>query len=913
MNIMITDDIDDFEETSAGEEIAAEEEIEDAGEMLDEDNIDQKELDKYDKLVAEGENRYKLSGMYRDWFLDYASYVILDRAVPHIEDGLKPVQRRILHAMQKVDDGHYHKVAGIVGDTMKYHPHGDASIKDALVGLGQKEYLIDCQGNWGNIFTGDKAAASRYIEARLSKFALEVAFNKKITEWVPSYDGTNMEPVVLPVKFPLLLAQGTEGIAVGLAVKILPHNFNELLDASIAALRGKPFELYPDFPTGGLIDCSKYNNGTRGGKVKIRARIVKTDKRTLTITELPYGQTTDTLIDSIIKANDKGKIKIRKVDDISSDGVEIAIQLQNDISPDKTIDALYACTNCEVAISPNACVIKDRKPHFMGVDEILTYNAFHTKDLFEQELKIILDELEGDWHYSSLEKIFFEKKVFRILENDAASWEQQLKDVEAGMKQYQDCLRRPITSEDIAKLVEKPVRKISRFDIKAAEEKIRGIEINIDEVKNNLEHLTDFTVRYFQNLKKKYGAKFPRRTEIQTFESIQAEKVVTTNAKLYANRADGFVGIDQKKIDGAEFICDCSDIAEIVVFMKDGKYLVTKVKDKAFIGKDIIHVAVFNRKDERTVYNVIYRDGKVGAPYYAKRFSITGITRDKEYDLTSGTAGSTVMWFTSNSNGEAEILKVHYRPRPKLKKLSEEFNFASLAIKGRASRGNLVTKKNVISKITLKSKGVSTLAGKQIWFDSDINRLVDSGRGLYLGEFSESDKILVICTDGTYYTTSFDLNNHYQGDIMKIEKLDPERTVSVLYYDGEAKAYYIKRFSFEPNNGIPVRFISEDKKSSFIALSEDKYPQMLVTFAGKNAEREPEAIDVEQYIGKKSYKAMGKKVSYFEVKDVKFIEPLVKEEPDDGQEEDEVEPETDGTSDEQQYQIWDSTDEPTLF
>jgi len=919
---MITDDIDDYEGAPLDEEIAADEELEEAGEMLDDENIDQKELDKYDKLVADGENKYKLSGMYKDWFLDYASYVILDRAVPHIEDGLKPVQRRILHAMQKVDDGHYHKVAGIVGDTMKYHPHGDASIKDALVGLGQKEYLIDCQGNWGNIFTGDKAAASRYIEARLSKFALEVAFNKKITEWVPSYDGTNMEPVVLPIKFPLLLAQGTEGIAVGLAVKILPHNFNELLDACIAALREKPFELYPDFPTGGLIDCSKYNNGTRGGKVKIRARIVKTDKRTLTITELPYGQTTETLIDSIIKANDKGKIKIKKVDDMSSSGVEIAIQLQNDISPDKTIDALYACTNCEVAISPNACVIKDRKPHFMGVDEILTYNAFHTKDLFEQELKIILDELEQDWHFSSLEKIFFEKKVFHILENDAASWEQQLKDVENGMKQYQDLLRRPITPEDIAKLVEKPVRKISRFDIKAAEEKIRGIEVDIEEVKNNLEHLTDFTVRYFQNLKKKYGAKFPRRTEIQTFENIQAEKVVTMNAKLYANMADGFVGIDQKKIDGAEYVCDCSDIAEIVVFMKNGKYLVTKVKDKAFVGKDIIHVAVFNRKDERTVYNVIYRDGKAGEPYYAKRFSITGITRDKEYDMTAGTANSTVVWFTANSNGEAEVLKIHYRPRPKLKKLVEDFDFASLAIKGRASRGNLVTKKNIISKVTLKSKGVSTLSGKQIWFDSDINRLVDTERGLYLGEFSEGDKILVICTDGTYYTTSFDLNNHYQGDIMKIEKYNAEKTFSALYFDGEAKAFYVKRFSFEPNNGIPVRFISEDKKSQFIELSEDKYPQMLVTFGGKNSEREPEAVDVEQYIGKKSFKAMGKKVSYFEVKGVKFIEPLEKEEPE--EEEPEEMPEElpqeaevqEPATEESETEVpgnWSNPDEPTLF
>ena len=870
------------EENDEMEELEEEEELSEAAEdqVVDEDALeDEGSFGKFDRLVAEGENKYKLSGMYRDWFLDYASYVILDRAVPHIEDGLKPVQRRILHAMQKVEDGHYHKVAGIVGDTMKYHPHGDASIKDALVGLGQKEYLIDTQGNWGNIFTGDSAAASRYIEARLSKFALEVAFNKKITEWVPSYDGTNQEPVVLPMKFPLLLAQGTDGIAVGLSVKILPHNFNELLDACVAALRGKPFELYPDFPTGGLIDCSRYNKGLRGGKVKIRARIVKTDKRTLSITEIPYGQTTESLIDSIIKASDKGKIKIKKVDDMSSSGVEINITLQNDVSPDKTIDALYAFTNCEVALSPNACVIMDRKPHFMGVDEILRYNAFHTKDLFQQELGILLDELEGDWHWSSLEKIFFEQKVYRILENDAASWEEQLKDVEREMGKYQHLLRRPITPEDIAKLVEKPVRKISRFDIKAAEEKIRGIEADIEEVKNNLEHLTEFTIRYFQQLKRKYGARFPRKTEISTFENIQAEKVITLNAKLYANKADGFVGTDPKKIDGAEYVCDCSDIAEIVVFMKNGKYLVTKVKDKAFIGRDIIHAAVFNRRDERTVYNVVYRDGKPGGVYYAKRFAITGITRDKEYDLTMGKPGSTVLWFTANGNGEAEVLRVQYRPRPKLKKLVDEFDFSKLGIKGRTSRGNVVTSKNSIQRITLKAKGVSTLAGKRIWLDEDIFRLNEDGRGLYLGEFGEGDLILVLCKDGTFYTTTFDLSTHFQGDIMRVEKYDPEKTFSALYYDGPAKTWYIKRFSFEPNAGIAVSFIAEGKGSKLIALSEDRWPQLMVTFKGKNAGREPELIDVEQFIGKKGFRAKGKKVSSLEVKEARFVEPLVKEEP----------------------------------
>ena len=894
------DELDELEERS--EELPEEEETD---QIVDEDDADPAQ-GKFDRLVAEGENRYKLSGMYRDWFLDYASYVILDRAVPHIEDGLKPVQRRILHAMQKVEDGHYHKVAGIVGDTMKYHPHGDASIKDALVGLGQKEYLIDTQGNWGNIFTGDAAAASRYIEARLSKFAQEVAFNKKITEWVPSYDGTNQEPVVLPMKFPLLLAQGTEGIAVGLSVKILPHNFNELLDASIAVLKNKPFELYPDFPTGGLIDCSKYNNGMRGGKIKIRARIVKTDKRTLTITEIPYGQTTESLIDSIIKANDKGKIKIKKADDMSSNGVEINITLQNEVSPDKTIDALYAFTNCEVALSPNACVIMDRKPHFMGIDDILRYNTFHTRDLFEQELNIQLDELEGDWHWSSLEKIFFEQKVYRILENDAASWEEQLKDVEREMGKYQHLLRRPITPEDIAKLVEKPVRKISRFDIKAAEDRIRGIEADIDEVRNNLEHLTEYTIRYFQQLKRKYGARFPRKTEVTTFENIEAEKVITLNAKLYANKSDGFVGTDPKKIDGAEYICDCSDIAEIVVFMKNGKYMVTRVKDKAFIGKDIIHAAVFNRRDERTVYNVVYRDGKAGGVYYAKRFAITGITRDKEYDLTMGKPGSTVLWFTANSNGEAEVLRIQYRPRPKLKKLVDEYNFAELAIKGRTTRGNVVTSKNIIQRITLKSKGVSTLAGKRIWLDEDINRLNDAGRGRYLGEFSDGDLILVICKDGTYYTTSFDLSTHFQGDMMQVEKFDPDKTFSVLYYDGPAKAHYIKRFSFEPNSGIAVSFIAEGKNSKLLEISEDAYPQLRVVYGGKNAGKEPDLIDVEQYIGKKGFRAKGKKVSWLDVKSVSFAEPLIKEEPKEEEPDEPDEPEVDLTD-------WSNPAEPTLF
>ncbi len=863
------------------DDVAADESLESAAdaseEIVDEDNIAAADEEKYDRLVADGGNRYRLAGMYKDWFLDYASYVILDRAVPHIEDGLKPVQRRILHAMYKVDDGHYHKVAGIVGDTMKYHPHGDASIKDALVGLGQKNFLVDCQGNWGNIFTGDPAAASRYIEARLSKFALEVAFNKKITEWVPSYDGANLEPVVLPMKFPLLLAQGTDGIAVGLAVKILPHNFNELLDACVSALRGKEFELYPDFPTGGLMDCSKYNNGLRGGKIKIRARIVKLDKRTIAITEIPFGQTTGSLIDSILKENDKGKIKIKKVDDMSADTVQIVIQLQNDVSPDKTIDALYALTNCEVSVSPNACVIVDRHPKFMGVDEILKYNAFHTKDLFENELGILLSELESEWHFASLEKIFFEQKVYRILENDADSWEKQLADVKDGMQKFRQLLRRDITSDDILKLVDKPVRKMSKFDIKAADERIRALDANIDEVRNNLEHIVDFTIKYFQQLKKKYGAAFPRHTEISAFEQIHAEKAVASNAKLYVNRADGFVGTDQKKIENAEYVCDCSDIAEIVVFLKNGTYMVTKVKDKAFVGKDILYVGVFHRNDERTIYNVIYRDGRQGA-YYAKRFSVTGVTRDKEYNLTKGTEGSSLVWFTANSNGEAEVLRIYYRPRPKLKKLSEDFDFALLAIKGRASMGNLVTKTNSIHRITLKSKGVSTLSGKSIWFDTDVNRLNDSGSGLYLGEFQMDDLVLVICKDGTYYTTSYDLSNRYQGDIESIGKFDGGKVFTVVYFDTAAKKHYIKRFCFEPTaGGIPVPFVPAEALSSYVAICDDEFPQLRISFKGKNKDRAAEVLDVEEEVEQKSVRARGRRLSSYDVGQVEFMEPLVKE------------------------------------
>ena len=839
---------------------------------------DEESLGKYDKLVLEGEKKYKLTGMYKDWFLDYASYVILERAVPNIVDGLKPVQRRILHAMKKSEDSRLHKVAGIIGDTMKFHPHGDASIKDALVQLGQKDIMVTCQGNWGNILTGDDAAAARYIEAKLSKFALEVAFNPKITEWIPSYDGINMEPVSLPMKFPLLLAQGAEGIAVGLASKILPHNFNELLDACISVLKGENFELYPDFPTGGLADCSKYNNGLRGGRIKIRAKIIKTDKKTLTITEIPFGETTGSLIESIITTNDKGKIKIKKIDDMSASNVEIILHLHNDISPDKTIDALYAFTKCEVSISPNACVIMERKPHFIGVDEILKYNALHTKELFSKELNIILDELEDDWHYSSLEKIFFENKIYRILENEAVSWEDQLQQIEIEIKKYQNLLLKQITIEDVLKLVEKPVRKISKFDIKAAEEKIRGIEINIVEVKNNLEHLNEFTIRHFQSIKKKYGTAFLRKTEITSFETIQATKVVVANAKLYANKEEGFVGLDSKKVENSQFVCDCSDIDDVIIFLKNGKYFVTKVSEKAFVGKNIIHVSVFKKNDNRTIYNTIYRDGKNGT-YYVKRFSVTSITRDKEYDLTQGKDSSSIVWFTANPNGEAEVIKIFFRPRPKLKKLIEEYDFAKLAVKGRASLGNILTK-NSIHKIQLKSKGVSTIGGKEIWFDMDINRLNDASRGLFLGEFIQGEHILAICKDGTFYTTSFDLSNRYQGDIERVEKLDTIKTYSAIYYDGSLEMFYLKRFSFEESDNNVQYFISEAPNSKLLALSTDNYPQIKVTYTGKHENRPPELIDAEQFIGKKSFKAKGKRINTYEIGNIEFIEPLSKEEPD---------------------------------
>lgn len=865
------DEWDDIEAPEGGNE----------DEELNEEPIDEtsaKSSGKYDKLLSSDSRKYKLSGMFKDWFLDYSSYVILQRAVPHIVDGLKPVQRRVLHAMFRMDDGSYTKVANIVGQAMQYHPHGDASILGALVQLGQKGLLIDCQGNWGNILTGDSNAAPRYIEARLSKFAKEVVFDPKITNWMTSYDGRNQEPTELPVRFPLLLAQGTEGIAVGMASKILPHNFNELIDASVKILEGEDFTIYPDFPTGGSADCSNYKDGARGGSVKVRAKIEKIDKNTVAITEIPYGKTSHILIDSILKAKDKGKIKIKKIEDMTTEKVEILIHLPNDVSPDKTIDALYAFTDCECNIAPNACVIVDNKPQFLSVKDILIYDTNHTRDLLKWQLDIRLAELEDQWHYTSLERIFFENKVYKILEQNQNSWEQQLQDVFTEMKTYQDDLRREILMEDIERLVEKPVRKISKFDTKAIDEKIAAIEAEMETVKNNIEHITEYTIDWFKMLKAKYGKPFVRQTEITAFESIAVTKVVSNNAKLYANYEEGFVGLNLKKDDNGTYICDCSDLSEVIVIGKDGKYRITKVTDKAFFWKDLLYVGVFNRGDSRTIYNVIYREGKSSVSY-AKRFAITSVTRDKDYDITTGEEGSKILWFTVNHNGEAESVRIYLRPRPKLKKTQFEYDFSTLAIKGKASRGNLVSK-NPIARIQLKSKGVSTIGGKDIWYDADIQKLNDEQRGQYLGEFGPEDKVLAIFKDGTFYTTSFDVSNRYQGEVIKIEKFDPNKTYTALYYDAAAKAFYIKRFSFVLSDNTPLSFIAPGTKSYLVALSEDKHPQFQVIFGGKYEHRDPENIDAEEYIAKKGYAAKGKKCHQYDLKEVKFIEPLHKPEDD---------------------------------
>ena len=845
-------------------------------EVIEDDELevveDAESSGKYTRLLESDSRKFKLSGMFKDWYLDYASYVILHRAVPHIADGLKPVQRRVLHAMYRMDDGSYTKVANIVGQAMQFHPHGDQSILGALVTLGQKGFTVDCQGNWGNILTGDANAAPRYIEARLSKFAKEVVFDPKVTQTMKSYDGRNDEPIELPVRFPLLLAQGTDGIGVGLASKILPHNFNELIDASIAILEGKPYEIYPDFPTGGSADCSKYMEGRRGGRVKVRARIEKIDKSTIAITEIPFGKYTKDLIDSILKAKEKGKIKIKKIEDMTTDKVEILIHLPGDVSPDKTIEALYAFTDCECNLAPNACVIVDNKPQFLSVNEILEYSTRHTREILLKQLGIRMEELERDWHYSSLEKIYFENRIYKILEKDQASWEDQKQETLEKMKTYEGMLRRPVVMEDIDRLVDKPVRKISKFDVKAVDEHIKGVEAEMEKVRDNIAHIDRFTIDWFKSLKKKYGKDFPRRTELTGFETIAATRVVNNNAKLSANLAEGFVGIGLKRDDGGEFICDCSDLSEIIVIRRDGKYIVTKVSDKAFFGKDLIYVGVFNRGDTRTIYNVIYREGKTSV-YYAKRFAVTSVTRDKEYDLTTGKDGSQIIWFTANHNGEAETVRVLLRPKPKLKKTSFEYDFSTLGIKSKTARGNLVSK-NAIRTINLKSKGVSTIAGKQIWYDTDIQKLNDEGHGLYLGEFSENDKVLAVFRNGTFYTTSFDLVNRYPGDVLRIEKFDPDKTFTALYWDAGVKSFYVKRFSFVVSDNTPVSFIAEGSKSYLVELSDDKHPRYEVTW--KQADKPAELIDAEQWIAKKGFGAKGKKVvERGEVKSVRFGEPLV--------------------------------------
>lgn len=812
-----------------------------------------------------------LSGMYQDWFLDYASYVILERAVPDLYDGLKPVQRRILHSMKRMDDGRFNKVANIIGHTMQFHPHGDASIGDALVQLGQKDLLVDTQGNWGNILTGDGAAAPRYIEARLSKFALDVAFNPKTTEWKQSYDGRNKEPVTLPVKFPLLLALGVEGIAVGLASKILPHNFLELIDASVNYLQGKEFEIYPDFPTGGFIDVSKYNDGQRGGVVKVRAKIEKIDKKSLVITEIPYGKTTSTLIESIIKANDKGKIKIRKIDDNTSANVEIQVHLMPGVSPDKTIDALYAFTDCEYSISPNTCVISGSRPSFMGVSEILKNSVDRTVQLLKSELEIRKNELLEEWHMSSLEKIFIEEKIYRDIEN-CETWESVLKTIGDGLKPFKNRLLRDITKEDIIQLTEIKIKRISKYDVKKADEHIRGLELELEEIKNHLNNIIPYTINYFKQIKKKFGKGKERKTEIRNFDTIQATKVVANNARLYINYKEGFVGTSLKK---DEFVCECSDIDDIIVIRRDGSYLITKVADKVFVGNDILYAHVFLKNDERTIYNVVYQDGKDG-PLFVKRCAITGLTRDKEYNLTRGTPGSRIMYFSVNPNGEAEVIKVFHKPKTRLKKLVFEFDFGQLAIKGKSSMGNILTK-NAVHKIALKEKGLSTLGGRKIWFDDAVYRLNVDGRGIYLGEFVGDDKIQVITKNGYFRHAGFDLSNHFEDNILIIEKYNPGKVYSAIYYDAGQKFHYVKRFMIEESEK-PQIFISEHPESRLISITEVEYPRFEIRFGGKHKNRENEIIEVAEFIGVKSYKAKGRRLTNYMVDNVLEIEPVVKKE-----------------------------------
>ncbi|PWI29609.1 DNA gyrase/topoisomerase IV subunit A [Flavobacteriaceae bacterium LYZ1037] len=831
-----------------------------------------------DELLNEHEENQetitKVSGMFKDWFLDYASYVILERAVPAIEDGFKPVQRRIMQSMKDLDDGRYNKVANIVGHTMQYHPHGDASIADAMVQIGQKDLLIDTQGNWGNILTGDSAAASRYIEARISKFGLDVVFNPKITQWQSSYDGRRKEPINLPVMFPLLLAQGGEGIAVGLSTKILPHNFIELIEASVKHLKGKRFTIYPDFPTAGIIDVSNYNDGLRGGKIRIRAKISQFDKNTLVITEIPYGTNTSSLIDSILKANDKGKIKIKKIEDNTAAKVEILVHLPGGISPDKTIDALYAFTSCESSISPLGCVIEDNKPLFIGVSEMLRRSTDNTVQLLKQELEIKLGEFEEQWHFASLERIFIENRIYRDIEEEE-TWDGVIQAIDKGLKPHTKHLKRPVLEDDIVRLTEIRIKRISKFDIDKAQQKIDALEAQIAEIKHHLANLIDYAIAYFERLKKEYGEGRERQTEIRTFDDVDATKVIIRNTKLYVNREEGFVGTSLKK---DEYVCDCSDIDDIIVFTKEGKMMVSKVDTKTFVGKDIIHVAVFKKKDKRTIYNMIYKDGSKG-PSYVKRFAVTSITRDKEYDLTNGNKGSLVWYFSANPNGEAEVVTINLRQVGSVKKLKWDLDFADVLIKGRASKGNRVTK-HAVKKVELKEKGVSTLKPRKIWFDDTVQRLNVDERGELVGEFRGEDRILIITQSGTVKTIVPEITTRFDDDMIVMEKWVPKKPISAIYFDGEKERYYVKRFVVE-NESREESFISEHPNSQLEIVSTEWRPMADVEFTKERGKDRKDNMEVnfEEFIAIKGISALGNQLTKDKINQVNLLEPLPYEAP----------------------------------
>ena len=813
-----------------------------------------------------------ISGMYKQWFLDYASYVILARSVPYIEDGLKPVQRRILHSLKELDDGRYHKVANVIGHTMKYHPHGDASIGDALVQVGQKNLLLDMQGNWGNTFTGDKAAASRYIEVRLSKFALEVLYNSKITEWISSYDSRSKEPVTLPVKFPLLLTHGVEGIAVGLSTKIMPHNFNELIDASIRVLKGVKPKIFPDFFSGGTADFTNYNDGKRGGRIRVRAKISQEDKSTLIISEIPFSTTTTSLISSIIKANEKGKIKIKKIEDNTAENVEIAITLPAKVSPDKTIDALYSFTDCEVSISPLSCVIEEETPKFLGVSEILYISTNRTLDLLKQELEVVLNEMQEKWHFASLERIFIENRIYHQIE-ELESWEEVISTIHKGLKPHTKNLLREVIDEDVSRLTEIKIKRITKFDLDKAKNDILKLEERIKEVKHNLNNLTDYAIAYFKKLKKDYGKEFKRKTEIKTFENIEAKKVVVASKKLYVNRKEGFIGTTLRK---DEYVCDCSDIDDIIAFKKDGSMIKTKVDDKTFVGKDIIHCGVFKKGDERTIYNMIYKDGKSGNTMI-KRFAVKGITRNKEYTLTKTNKGSKVLYFTANPNGQAEQVTIHLRALQRLKKLKIDVDFSEIKIKGRSANGNIITK-NTVKKVELKSEGISTLSARKIWFDDAVQRLNVDKRGEFLGAFEAEDKILTINQQGDLQLKGFGLSTHFDEDMVVIEKFNPAKPISAIYFDGKKERYFVKRFKVEVKSK-KLNFITQHKNSFLEIASTDWRPQAKVVFVKeKGKQRKTVIINMEEFIAVKGVKAIGNKLSNNKIKEINLLEALPFEE-----------------------------------